>query len=165
MLFGSCHPRGATSVSEKNAQHLARPLPYDPDPVSQIRFPSTPSHLHQHAKKHVLGIHEPSLNANRFDAASQRCILCWGLALSRTICSNSTIRAVPLLPLTGPVVPHNRQRAAQQSSTWISTRGTTLRSLCLHRPCECLGLDTLYSSSCSLIPKSAGPLCRAFPSS
>src|SRR5918998_5590060 len=39
-------------------------LPYDADPISQIRFPETPSHLHEHAKLHVLRLHETSLQAN-----------------------------------------------------------------------------------------------------
>jgi hypothetical protein len=38
-------------------------LPYDANPISQIRFPETPSHLHVHTKLHVLGLHEPSLQA------------------------------------------------------------------------------------------------------
>jgi hypothetical protein len=38
-------------------------LPYGTDPTPQIRFPETPPHLHQHAKLHVLGLHElPSLD-------------------------------------------------------------------------------------------------------
>src|SRR5918993_1675061 len=40
-------------------------LPYDADPISQIRFPETPAHLHEHTKFHVLRLHElPSLQAN-----------------------------------------------------------------------------------------------------
>ena len=147
MLFGSCHPRAATSVAEKNAQHLARSLPYDP--VRSRKSACLAPHRTCTNKPSSTSseVMNPPLQPTRFGAASQRCILCWGLASSRTICSNSTSRAVPLLPLTGPVVPHNRQRAAQPSSPWISTTGTTLRSLCLHRSCECFGLDTLYSSS------------------
>jgi hypothetical protein len=38
-------------------------LPYDADPISQIRFPETSSHLHAHTKLHVLRLHEPSLEA------------------------------------------------------------------------------------------------------
>jgi len=38
-------------------------MPYDADPISQIRFPETPSHLHEHTKLHVLRLHEPSLEA------------------------------------------------------------------------------------------------------
>ena len=36
-------------------------LPYDADPISQIRFPETPSHLHEHTNLHILRLHEPSL--------------------------------------------------------------------------------------------------------
>jgi hypothetical protein len=38
-------------------------LPYNADPISQIRLPETPSHLHEHAKLHVLRLHVPSLEA------------------------------------------------------------------------------------------------------
>jgi hypothetical protein len=40
-------------------------LPDDADPISQIRFPRTSSHLHQHAKLHVLRLHESSLQAKK----------------------------------------------------------------------------------------------------
>jgi hypothetical protein len=49
---------------------VPKTVSYDADPISQIRFPGTPSHLHQHAKLHVLGLHEPSLEAKRVE----RCI-------------------------------------------------------------------------------------------
>jgi hypothetical protein len=39
-------------------------FPHDADPISQIRFPETPAYLHDHAKRNVLGPHEPSLEAN-----------------------------------------------------------------------------------------------------
>jgi hypothetical protein len=39
-------------------------LPYDADPISQIRFPETPAYLHEHTKLHVLRLHETSLEAN-----------------------------------------------------------------------------------------------------
>jgi hypothetical protein len=68
---------------ERQVDMFPETVPHDADPISQISFPRTPSHLHQHAKSHVLGLDElPSLDeAKKVRWRISERILRWGPVL------------------------------------------------------------------------------------